>query len=315
MNANTTTDLRMGSLEWLMLIALSGLWGGSFFFAKIALSDIPPLTLVWLRVAIAATTLALVMRMTGHPMTRDPALWRSFMIMGLINNLIPFSLLFWGQTHIGAGLASIFNATVPLFTVIIAQFTLADERLNAGKLAGVALGFVGVAIMIGVDLSAGAGSWTLLAMFACIGAALSYGFASVYGRRFSAQGVAPISVAFGQLAATTVMLLPLALLAEQPWTLGTPSPGSIAAVLALALACTALAYILFFRILASGGATNISLVTLLIPVSAVLLSVAFLGERLGSNHLAGMTLILLGLVVLDGRAVRRLRSKRTANST
>jgi drug/metabolite transporter (DMT)-like permease len=304
------SELKMGTLEWLMLVALAALWGGSFFFAKIALGDIPPLTLVWLRVAIAAFVLALVIRATRRTFPRDGRLWRSFFAMGLVNNLIPFSLLFWGQTHIGAGLASIFNATVPLFTVIIAQFTLADERLNVGKLTGVALGIAGVAVMIGVDLSQGAGRWTLLAMLACIGASLSYGIASVYGRRFSAKGVAPLSVAFGQLAATTLMLLPLALMVEHPWALPTPSAGSVAAVLALALACTALAYILFFRILARGGATNISLVTLLIPVSAVLLSVVFLDERLGTNHLIGMGLILIGLIALDGRALRALGNRR-----
>ncbi|MFK7887922.1 MAG: DMT family transporter [Gammaproteobacteria bacterium] len=307
-------ELKMGTLEWLMLVALAALWGGSFFFAKIALADIPPLTLVWLRVTIAATTLALVMRFTGRAIPRDPALWKTFMLMGLVNNLIPFSLLFWGQTHIGAGLASIFNATVPLFTVIIAQFTLADERLNAGKLIGVGLGIAGVAVMIGMDLSQGVGTWNVLAMLACIAASLSYGIASVYGRRFSAQGIAPISVAFGQLASTTVMLLPLALITEQPWTLAAPSTNTVLSVLALALACTALAYILFFRILARGGATNISLVTLLIPVSAVLLSTVFLDERLGLNHMAGMALILIGLLALDGRLLNALRGKRPLNS-
>ena len=296
-----TAKLAMGRTEWTLLIILSVLWGGSFFFAKIALAEIPPLTLVLLRVSIAASALYLFLRITGRVLPKSASLWGMFAMMGLLNNLIPFCLLFWGQTHIGAGLASIFNALAPVFTVIVAHVFLTDEKLTFGKGIGVICGLLGVAVLIGLDMSKGLGLWTILAMTGCLIAALAYGFASVYGRRFGERRIDPFTVAFGQLACTTVMMIPVAFLTEAPLGIGVPSTGSIAAVLMLALASTALGYVIFFRILARGGATNISLVAFLIPVSAILLSALFLGERLSANHVAGMGMIFLGLSALDGR--------------
>jgi len=301
-----TNDLTMGRTEWVLLLILSVLWGGSFFFAKIALTDLPPLTLVFLRVAIAGGALWLILRGLGKTIPRSPALWAAFFAMGFINNFVPFSLFFWGQTQIGAGLASIFMAMAPVFTVIVAHLFTRDEKLTAGKLIGVGLGVVGVTLMIGIDIKNGMGFWTILAMIGCLGAALSYGFASVYGRRFSQQGVEPMSVAFGQLTATAIMMAPVIALIDQPWNLAMPSAATIAALLALALFSTALAYVLFFRILAKGGATNISLVAFLIPVSAIILGTLFLGERLNANHVGGMAIIFLGLTALDGRTWPRI---------
>lgn len=296
-----TQSLKMGPVEWILLFFLSALWGGSFFFAKIALAEIPPMTLVFLRVALAAGILAMIMKATGKLLPSSRDLWAAFFAMGFLNNLVPFSLLFWGQTQIGAGLASIFNALAPVFTVVVAHMWTQDEKMNAGKLVGVGLGLIGVAVLIGVDIRNGMGVWAILAMLGCMGAALSYGFASVYGRRFQPLGVEPIAVAFGQLAATTIMMIPVITVIDMPWTLSFPSAGPIGAVLALACLSTALAYVIFFRILAKGGATNISLVAFLIPVSAILLSTAFLGERLALNHIAGMGIIFLGLTALDGK--------------
>lgn len=287
--------------EWGLLGLLSVLWGGSFFFSKLALAELPPLTVVLARVAIASLALGLYLRWRG---TRVPGAWREFLGMGLLNSLIPFTLIFWGQTFIGSGLASILMATTPVFSILVGLALARGERLPATTWAGIALGITGVAVLLGGEASAGAGG-ALWGILACLAAALSYALANAYGRRFQRMGMDPAVSAFGQIAATTLMALPLVLLLDQPWRLAAPGAGVWGALLGLALLSTALAYILFFRLLAAVGPTNTSLVTLLIPVSAVLLGVAFLGERLSGPQLGGLGLIGLGLLVLDGRILRR----------
>ncbi|MFN8772185.1 MAG: DMT family transporter [bacterium] len=290
--------------EWGLLCLLSLLWGGSFFFAKVALAEVPPLTIVLSRVGIAAVALWLYLRLRGSPIPTIAATWWAFCGMGILNNLLPFTLIFWGQTFIDSGLASIINATTPLFSILVAHFLAADERLSLNKLTGIALGIAGVAVLVGAQTSSGAGG-ALWGVLACLGAALSYGFANTFGRRFKRMGIEPSVGAFGQVTATACMALPLALLIDKPWQLGMPGLATWGALIGLALLSTALAYIIFFRLIATAGATNTSLVTLLIPVSAVLLGATFLGERLSSLQVSGMALIGLGLIVLDGRLFRR----------
>ncbi|BDG74483.1 DMT family transporter [Roseomonas fluvialis] len=292
--------------EWVLLGLLSLLWGGSFFFAKVALSEVPPLTIVLARVAIAASALWLYLRLRGAAIPSSAAIWWAFCGMGFLNNLLPFSLIFWGQTFIDSGLASIINATTPLFSILIAHFLAADERLSLNKLAGIALGIAGVAVLLSAHTSSGRDGafWGVLA---CLGAAVSYGFANTFGRRFKRMGIAPAVGAFGQITATACMALPLVLLVDRPWQQGMPGLVTWGALIGLALLSTALAYIIFFRLIATAGATNTSLVTLLIPVSAVLLGAGFLGERLSALQFGGMALIGLGLIVLDGRLLDRSR--------
>ena len=294
----------MSGSDWLLLILLSILWGGSFFFAKVAVAELPPLTIVLGRVLIAATALHLLVVATGQRMPGDLKLWRDFLVMGLLNNAIPFSLIFWGQKEIASGLASILNATTPLFTVLVAHTLTRDEKATFAKLSGVALGLLGVALMIGLDLAGGFGSH-LTSELAVLGAALSYAFAGVFGRRF--RGRTPLVVAAGQLTGSSALILPLALLVDRPWTLAVPSHGTVTAVIGLALLSTALAYVIFFRILARAGATNLLLVTFLIPVSALLLGFAFLREAISAHQLLGMLLIGLGLAAIDGRLLRHVR--------
>jgi drug/metabolite transporter (DMT)-like permease len=227
-------------------------------------------------------------------------LWPAFFGMGLLNNAIPFGLFVWGQHHIASGLAAILNATTPLFTVLVAHFLTRDEKLSAGKMAGVALGILGVILMLGAELLAGLGTG-LLAQLACLAAALSYAFAGVFGRRFKRMGIPPLATATGQVTASSLVMLPLVLAVDHPWTLAPPSSGTWAALLAIGVASTALAYILYFRILAAAGATNLLLVTFLIPVSAILLGSLFLGESLAAKHFFGMGMIGLGLALIDGR--------------
>jgi drug/metabolite transporter (DMT)-like permease len=297
---------QMDASEWGMLVALSLLWGGSFFFIGIAVKELPPVTIVTLRVSLAATALLIVCRIMGLHLPRQWSVWRAFFGMGLLNNIIPFCLIVWGQTHIASGLASILNATTPLFTVIVAHFLTADEKMTGNKLAGVLIGFAGVATMIGPAAFGGAisGLWGQIAI---LGAAISYSFAGIFGRRFKAMGVPPLMTATGQISSSTLMLIPAALLIDKPWTLAMPSLGTWGALIGIALLSTALAYLIFFRILATAGATNLALVTFLIPVSAILLGSLILGEQLEIKHFAGMAMIAAGLAAIDGRLPAKLR--------
>jgi len=299
--------LNMGLRDWGLLIALSVLWGGSFFFVGVAVAGLPPFTIVVLRVGLAALALWAFLRATGRRMPAGLSVWSAFLVMGFLNNAVPFTLIVWGQTQIASGLASILNATTPMFTVIVAHAATRDEKLSAARLAGVAAGFAGVVLMIGPAALGGLGG-DVLPQLAVLAAALSYAFAGVFGRRFRAMGIGPVRTAAGQVTASTVLLLPAALIVERPWALPVPGAEVWAAVVALALLSTALAYILYFRILAASGATNLLLVTLLIPVTAILLGALVLGERLEPEHFIGMALIALGLAVLDGRPVRAARA-------
>ncbi|MEZ5870919.1 MAG: DMT family transporter [Nitratireductor sp.] len=302
---NTTAINRsMGKAEWAMLITLSLLWGGSFFFNAVAVRELPVLTIVAARVALAAVILNLVMQARGQkfPVDRDALL--AFSGMGLLNNAIPFSLIVWGQSHIASGVASIFNAMTPIFTVIAAHYLTSDELLDRRRIAGVLLGLAGVSIMIGSEALHSFGV-NVLAQAAVLCAALSYGFAGVFGRRFKALGISPMATATGQVTASSLVLVPLALLVDHPWQIGVPGIETIAAVFGVAAFSTALAYLLFFRILQSAGATNISLVTFLIPPSAIMLGIVFLGENLLPRHLGGLVLIAAGLAAIDGRLLNR----------
>jgi drug/metabolite transporter (DMT)-like permease len=298
---------RMGGVEWALLIGLSVLWGGAFMSARVAVQEVPPFTVVFVRVALGALALMLAMRLMR--LSFGPALerWPEFLVMGVLNNIIPFSLLFWGQTQIAAGLASILNATTPLFSVIVAHMLTRDEKATGLKIAGVLAGFAGVAAMMGPEALAGS-SANLWAQLACLGAAVSYAFAGVYGRRF--RGLPPLTTATGQVSASALMMLPVMLIHDRVLALPMPSGAAIAAILALALLGTALAYIIFFEILKRSGATNVMLVTLLVPVSAILLGAVVLGEALLPRHFAGMAGIALGLALIDGRVIRAISRRR-----
>ena len=290
----------MSARNWLQLLILSLLWGGSFFFVEVALEGLPVLTIVWFRVALAALFLALALAVTGTRFPRGAAVWGSLFVMGLLNNAVPFTLFASAQGQISGSFAAILNATTPLFTVIVAHLVTTDERAGRAKLAGIMLGFSGVLVMMSADAPRGA--WFAPAL--CLLAALSYGLAGIWGRRFRRLGVAPLATAFGQVAASSVLLAPVWLIVDQPWVMVMPTLRVCLAVVGIAALSTALAYLIYFRLLASAGATNLSLVTFLIPVSATLLGVVFLQENLLPRHLAGFGLISMGLVAIDGRLLR-----------
>lgn len=303
---SSPSPLTMNGRDWGTLLFLSLLWGGSFFFVGIAVKGLPPFTIVALRVVIASTTLCLVLWARGMPLPFERRTLGLFLTMGLLNNVLPQTLIVWAQTHITSGAASILNATTPLFTVLIAHAFTQDERLTPAKLAGIGIGFGGVAAMMGPDAVAGLGS-DLLAQGAILIATLSYGVAGVYGRRFVRYQLPPLTAAAGALMGASLLLIPLSLVFETPWALPPATTEVWGAVLGLALLSTALAYALFYRLLGRAGASNLSLVTFLIPVSAILLGAGILGETLESRHLVGMALISCGLAALDGRPLRWLK--------
>lgn len=291
----------MTNKNWIQLVILSLLWGGSFFFVEIALEGLPVLTIVWCRVALAAVFLRIVLGLTRVAVPQGRRVWAALFVMGFLNNAVPFTLFVLAQGQISGSLAATLNATTPLFTVIVAHFATSDERLGRAKLAGLALGFFGVVVMMFGDGTTGEWYGPVL----CLMAAMSYGVAGVWGRRFARMGVAPLATAFGQVTASSLFLAPIWLAVDQPWMMQLPSLRVGLAVLGIAALSTALAYLIFFRLLATAGATNLSLVTFLIPVSATLLGVVFLGETVQPKHLAGFGLICLGLLAIDGRLLRR----------
>ncbi|ENN87767.1 hypothetical protein RHSP_47205 [Rhizobium freirei PRF 81] len=299
-----TNDNRMNALTWGLLLLLGLIWGGSFFFARIAVHHVPPFTLVLLRLSLAAAALHIYLAGRFGIYQAIRSYWPQFLLLGLINNAVPHTLIFFGQTQMGAGLASILNATTPIWTVLIGNQLTTDERLTSAKLAGCLTGLIGTVVLLAPSLS-NSGSVPFWALLLPILAAISYGFAAIYAKRF--KGIAPPVVAAGQLTGSSLIMLPFALIMDQPWTLAIPPASAIAAILGLALLSTAFAYILYFRIMALAGATNASLVTLLVPPSAMLLGFLFLGERLGFSEIAGMMLIAAGLLILDGRAYAWLR--------
>jgi len=297
----------MGTKDWAMLLSLSFLWGGSFFFVGVAVTELPPLTIVTLRVGIAAMILWLTLSLSQHQAPRTAKLWRDLFVMALLNNVIPFSLIVWGQTHIASGLASILNATIPLFTVVIAGWLLPDEQMTARKVSGVAIGFFGVIVLMGPSSLEQMGTDTL-AQLAILGAAISYGFATSFGRRFKTMGISPFQTSVGQVTASTIMLVPLVFLLERPDQLANPSGEVWLAVIGLGAFSTALAYILFFNLLSSAGATNVTLVAFLVPVTAIFLGWLVLDEQLNIEHFAGMAFIGLGLAAIDGRLWAKLKN-------
>lgn len=297
----------MTAEQWGELLFLSAIWSTSFFLMKIADSGLPPLTLVLLRAASAAGALYIFLYVKKLSLPRDPAIWKQIALLALINNVLPFSLIFWSETIIPSGVAGVLNASVPLFTVLLAHYYL-HQPATPAKLAGAALGMAGVALLIGWQPVTEPGA--LWAELAVVLASLCYAIASIYAKRFN---YLPSAVtAASQLTMTTAMMIPVSILFDRPWNLAMPGWQPIAAVLALGVFCTALAYLMYFRILKTAGSLNITLVTFLMPVGALLLGVILLDEEIGMSVLAGMALIAGGLACIDGRLLRLLRKPEAA---
>jgi drug/metabolite transporter (DMT)-like permease len=303
----------MTAREWGLLTILSLLWGGSFLFVGVAVKELPPLTLVALRVGLAAAILWASAPLIGVSPPRSGKALAALIVLGFGNNALPFTLISWGQTHLPSGLASILNAATPLFTVVAAHLLTKEEKLTGLKLAGTIAGLSGVAALLGPDLLTGGGA-SLWAELAVLAAALSYALTTIFARRMRALGLKPIDVAAGQTTAAALLVAPLALALDRPWTLPIPSAETVGCVLAIAAFSTALAYVVYFRILAGAGATNVLLVTLLVPATSVALGALFLGERLTARQFLGYALIAVGLACIDGRLPRMLARRPAARN-
>ncbi|MBS29527.1 MAG: EamA family transporter [Alphaproteobacteria bacterium] len=300
-----TSSMRMTPVEWVLLVVLGTLWGGTFFFNAVALPEVPPLIVILSRVVIASIILWAIVLARGMVVPRNPRIWFDLTVMAASNSAVPFFLIAWGQLHIPSGLAAIMIATTPLYAVVAAHFWTDDEAMTPGKLTGVLLGIVGVVFLIGPGVLGALGTG-LMGQLAVIGAAILYALSAIYGRRFAKQEVAPMVVATGQLSMSTVMLLPFAIHFAPPWELTNPSVAAWGALLGLAILSTAVAYLIYFRILATAGAVNILLVNFLVPVSALILGIFVLGEVLTAEQMIGMAFIAAGLALIDGRMfVRR----------
>lgn len=296
--------LRMTTSDWLWLIVLSLFWGVSFFFGKVAVAEIPPLTLALGRVSIAAAALLLYLRIAGIRLPRGKSIWIAFTLMSVVNNVLPFWLIYWSQQYVSSSLSSILNASVPLFTIVVAHFATHDDKISPLRAAGVLVGFLGVVVVIGPSELHSAGI-QLVAQLAALLGAFCYALSGVYGRRFKGMNAAAVSV--GVLLSSILLLAPLSLLIDQPWILPLPTTRALWSLAGVAVISTSAAYLIYFHILARAGATNLLLVTFLVPVSAILLGAVFLHERLMPNQFFGMAVIAIGLAFIDGRPVNFLR--------
>jgi drug/metabolite transporter (DMT)-like permease len=300
----------MKNLDWIRLVALSVLWGGTFLFVSLSLRSLPEFTVVFLRVSLAAAAFWLLVLATGMTMPRDWQTWRGFLILGLINNAIPFSLITWEQTQVEGGVASIMNAVTSFFAVVLAHFLTKDEKLSARKVAGVLIGLIGAYILLHPELYGGV-SMRGLGQIAGLAASMFLALAGIFGKRF--KSLSPMQTATGMLTCSSVVMFPVTMVIDRPWNLA-PDLAAVGAIAGLVLLSTVLAYLLYFAVLRSAGATNLLLVTLLMPVSAHILGAVILGEPLYATSAAGMAFIVLGLSIIDGRLLRRLRAMKAIAS-
>lgn len=301
------TNPKMSTADWGIILLLSLLWGGAFFMIELGLRGFPTNTLVFLRMALAVPPMLLILQFTGHRLPNDRKNWQQLFVLGAINAALPFILFFWGQTQIDSGLASVLNATTPLWGVVTAHFLTRDEKATPSRVIGVLLGIAGIIVMVGTEALGGI-SGSVLAQLACLAATLCYAFAAIYGRTLSQSTMSPMVVATGQVITAAILMLPVALIVDHPWALAAPSWDAWAGAIGLAIPSTAIAYFYYFRLIDRAGASNAMLVAFIMPVIAIILGVVALGETVELKEIAGAALIALGLVAIDGRFLPK-RSK------
>jgi len=293
-----TDQKSLSGRAWAEMLVLALIWGGSFLSIRIALDEISPLMSVAHRVTWAMLVLWVVVAVMRIPLPRNPRIWFAFLVMGLLNNVIPFVLMAWGQLHIESGLTSILNAFTAVVGVVMAALFFSDERLTPRKIIGVVLGFFGVSVAIGLenfknfDLRS-------LAQLAVIGGTVAYAVAGVWARK-NLVGMPPQLAAAGMLTGATVIMLPLVYFVE-----GLPTfdlqPRTLVAIGYYAVIATAAAYLLYYRVLAMAGSGNLMLVTLLVAPIAITLGAVVLGEKLSANAFVGFVILAVGLIILDER--------------
>lgn len=299
----------MKKKDWLLLILLSILWGGSYFFVEIALTALPIFTIVFLRVFTAAILLLLFIFLSGRKLPKERKIWFTLFVMGILNNAIPFTMIVSGQQYINSGFASILIAATPFFTVTAAHFLTKDEKINISKITAVLFGILGVTVLIGFESLIWEANELKGIIFILI-ASLSYSNAGIWGKRFKSLDIDPVATATGQLICSSILLLPVMLISDKPWNLPFPPLEVWGAIIGIALFSTSIAYIVYFKILANYGATNVLLVTFLIPIVAVVLGILFLSEEFKVQYLLGMLIIGIGLLAIDGRLIQKIKERR-----
>lgn len=299
----------MKKKDWLLLILLSILWGGSYFFVEIALTALPIFTIVFLRVFTAAILLLLFIFLSGRKLPKERKIWFTLFVMGILNNAIPFTMIVSGQQYINSGFASILIAATPFFTVTAAHFLTKDEKINISKITAVLFGILGVTVLIGFESLIWEANELKGIIFILI-ASLSYSTAGIWGKRFKSLDIDPVATATGQLICSSILLLPVMLISDKPWNLPFPPLEVWGAIIGIALFSTSIAYIVYFKILANYGATNVLLVTFLIPIVAVVLGILFLSEEFKVQYLLGMLIIGIGLLAIDGRLIQKIKERR-----
>lgn len=292
LDQSTATPNR--AVELTLLLVLAGLWGGSYTFIKLGVETIPPLTLIAARTLIAGVALLAVMRGRGLRLPRDLATWRQFLIQACLNSVVPFTLIAWAERSVDAGLATILSSTSTIFVVLLSCLSASAERLPGLRLAGIAAGLAGTVLIVGTQAMAGFGE-QLWAQLALVAASLCYGGAALFGRSF--KGLDPIMPAAGSLLCGAFVLLPLSLLLDRPWTLS-PSAQSIQALIALSLVSTALAFVIYFRLIARLGSVATTSVAYLRVPTGVLIGMVFLGETLASTAWVGLALVIGGVLAM-----------------
>jgi drug/metabolite transporter (DMT)-like permease len=301
-----TSSPKLDGHGWLLIGILAILWGGAFFLIEVGLRSFPPITLVFIRVAFAVPPMWLAMQLMGQHLPRSAGDWGLLTVVGALNCALPFTLFFWGQQYLDSGYAAILNATTPLWGVVTAHFMTRDEKATPARIIGVLTGMAGIIIMVGPAAMQGLSN-NLLAQIACVISTVFYSLAAIYGRRLSQTTLTPMAVATGQTMMAAVLMIPIVLIVDQPWTMDMPRLDATMAGLTLALLSTALAYTLYFRLIDRAGASNAQLVAFLMPILAVILGITFLGESLSAGQMIGAAVIALGLIILDGRLVARFQ--------
>ncbi|TDG04183.1 EamA/RhaT family transporter [Paraburkholderia guartelaensis] len=309
----TSTASKSAGIDLLLLLALSTLWGASYTFIRVGVTTIPPFTLIAARTSIAGTLLLLWMMWQRIPIPRDPAVWRRFAVQALLNSVIPFTLIAWAERSVEAGLATILNSTSPVMAFLGTWLITRHEQVTARKLFGVAAGLAGTCLVVGVSAFGGLGQ-QLIAQLAIVAATICYAGAAIYGRSF--KGLSPVAPAAGSLIVGAIVLVPVSAVVDRPWTLH-PSLQSIAALIALAVFSTAIAFVIYFRLVQTLGSVGTTAQAYLRVPIGVAIGIAWLGESLSTSAWLGLGCVVAGVVAMtlpsasQSRASgHRLRSNR-----
>jgi drug/metabolite transporter (DMT)-like permease len=291
----STNTVKGRPLDLFWLLVLGSLWGASYLFIKVAVADIPPLTLVAARLALGAAVLWIVLFLSRQPMPRSRSLWAAFAVMGILNGAVPYTFIFWGEQYIPSGLAALLQSTMPIFTVIMAHFLASEERLTLAKALGVVVGFAGVGLLMYSDVQQGLHS-NLWGQLAIVASSVSYAAATIFAKNRLA-GQPALASTTGQLTTGALFVLPLSLLMDRPFHLS-PSPAAIGSWLGLTLLGTAVAYVIYYALIERSSATFVSTVTYIIPVNGLILGALVLGEPVTWTLLVSLALILAGVLLV-----------------